>query len=182
VAARNTRAAAGDRIPLKRAELPDEVTTVVGDATRVDDVVRAMTGAVATMFCVNPPLATWLTAFQPLLECAIRGRAPDRHAPHVPRERVDLRSRSCRRARRRRNGNYEHGRYTAETIAWRRWLRGKTREVRALTRTVDWYSDRDPVLRAEHLERANDPSAAEAYRLDSTVEQAWTRRMGRRRL
>jgi nucleoside-diphosphate-sugar epimerase len=55
----------------KRAELPDDVTTVVGDATRVDDVVRAMTGADATMFCVNPPLANWLTAFRPLLECAI---------------------------------------------------------------------------------------------------------------
>jgi hypothetical protein len=35
-----------------------------------------------------------------------------------------------------RNGNYKHGRYTAETIAWRRWLRGKTREVRALTRRL----------------------------------------------
>ena len=55
----------------KRAELPDDVTTVVGDATRVDDVVRAVTGADATMFCVNPRLATWLTTFQPLLECAI---------------------------------------------------------------------------------------------------------------
>ena len=55
----------------KRAELPDDVTTVVGDATRVDDVVRAVAGADATMFCVNPRLATWLTTFQPLLECAI---------------------------------------------------------------------------------------------------------------
>jgi hypothetical protein len=33
--------------------LPDDVTTVVGDATHVDDVVRAMAGADATMFCVN---------------------------------------------------------------------------------------------------------------------------------
>jgi len=32
-----------------------------------------------------------------------------------------------------RNGNYKHGRYTAEAIASRRWLRDKTREVRALT-------------------------------------------------
>ena len=56
---------------LKRAELPDDVTTVVGDATRVDDLARAMTGADATMFCVNPPLATWLTTFRPLLERAI---------------------------------------------------------------------------------------------------------------
>ena len=30
-----------------------------------------MTGADATVFCVNPPLATWLTTFRPLLECAI---------------------------------------------------------------------------------------------------------------
>jgi class 3 adenylate cyclase/tetratricopeptide (TPR) repeat protein len=28
---------------------------------------------------------------------------------------------------------------------------------------ADWYADRDFVLRAEHLERANDPSAAQAY-------------------
>jgi hypothetical protein len=35
-----------------------------------------------------------------------------------------------------RNGNYKHGRYTAEMIATRRWLRETTREVRALTRTL----------------------------------------------
>jgi len=69
------RAAKHDVVALvrdpKRAELPDDVTTVVGDATRVYDVVRAMTGADATMFCVNPPFGTWLTTFRPLLECAI---------------------------------------------------------------------------------------------------------------
>jgi nucleoside-diphosphate-sugar epimerase len=69
------RAAKHDVVALvrdpKRAALPDDVTTVVGDATRVDDVVRAMTGADAAMFCVNPPFATWLTTFQPLLACAI---------------------------------------------------------------------------------------------------------------
>ena len=69
------RAAKHDVVALvrdpKRAELPDDVTTLVGDATRVDDVVRAMTGADATMFCVNPALATWLTTFLPLLERAI---------------------------------------------------------------------------------------------------------------
>ena len=37
-----------------------------------------------------------------------------------------------------RNGNYKHGRYTAETIATRRWLRRRIREVRALTRTSSW--------------------------------------------
>jgi hypothetical protein len=35
-----------------------------------------------------------------------------------------------------RNGNYKHGRYTAETIASRKWLREKIREVRALTKTL----------------------------------------------
>jgi len=55
----------------KRAELPDDVTTIIGDATRGEDLARAMTGADATMFCVMPPLATWLTTFRPLLECAI---------------------------------------------------------------------------------------------------------------
>ena len=34
-----------------------------------------------------------------------------------------------------RNGNYKQGRYTAEAIASRRWLRRRIREVRALTRT-----------------------------------------------
>jgi hypothetical protein len=31
-----------------------------------------------------------------------------------------------------RNGNYKHGRYTAEAMATRRWVREKIREVRAL--------------------------------------------------
>ena len=31
------------------------------------------------------------------------------------------------------NGNYKHGRYTAEAISSRRWLRQFTRDVRALT-------------------------------------------------
>ncbi len=69
------RAAKHDVVALvrdpKRAELPDDVATVVGDAMRVDDVVRAMSGVGATMFCVNPPFTNWLTAFQPLLTCAI---------------------------------------------------------------------------------------------------------------
>jgi len=34
----------------------------------------------------------------------------------------------------RRNGNYRHGRYTAETIATRRWVRQCIRDVRALTK------------------------------------------------
>jgi nucleoside-diphosphate-sugar epimerase len=69
------RAAEHDVIALvrdpKRAELPDDVTTVIGDATRPDDLARAMTGADATMFCVMPPLGAWLTTFMPLLDCAI---------------------------------------------------------------------------------------------------------------
>ena len=55
----------------QRADLPEDVTTFVGDAGRADDLARAMDGADATVFCVNPPLGTWLTTFQPLLECAI---------------------------------------------------------------------------------------------------------------
>jgi hypothetical protein len=35
-----------------------------------------------------------------------------------------------------RNGNYKHGRYTAEAIASRRWFREKIREVRALTKSL----------------------------------------------
>lgn len=54
-----------------RAQLPAAASTVLGDAANVDDVVRAMTGADATMFCVNPALATWLTAFPPLLDTSI---------------------------------------------------------------------------------------------------------------
>lgn len=55
----------------KRAALPPEVTTIVGDALRADDVARAMAGADATMFCVMPSFAAWLTEFRPLLACAI---------------------------------------------------------------------------------------------------------------
>jgi nucleoside-diphosphate-sugar epimerase len=69
------RAAKHDVVALvrdrKRADLPDDVATIVGDAMHIDDIVRAMTGADATLFCVMPPFATWLTAFRPLLDCAI---------------------------------------------------------------------------------------------------------------
>ena len=54
-----------------RAELPEDVTTITGDVTRSDDLSRVMAGADATVFCVNPPLGTWLTTFQPLLDCTI---------------------------------------------------------------------------------------------------------------
>ena len=57
----------------KRAELPAAVAVFAGDATRIDDVARAMDGADATMFCVNPPFATWLTTFQPLLDASLAG-------------------------------------------------------------------------------------------------------------
>ncbi len=56
-----------------RADLPAEVTTVVGDATRAEDVSRTMAGADAAAYCVNPPLASWLQTFRPLLEAAIEG-------------------------------------------------------------------------------------------------------------
>jgi hypothetical protein len=35
-----------------------------------------------------------------------------------------------------RNGNYKHGRYTAEAIASRRWVRQRIRDVRALTKRL----------------------------------------------
>jgi hypothetical protein len=38
-----------------------------------------------------------------------------------------------------RNGNYKHGRYTADTIATRRWLRETVRELRELTGRVNEY-------------------------------------------
>jgi hypothetical protein len=34
------------------------------------------------------------------------------------------------------NGNYKHGRYTAEAIASRRWVRQCIRNVRALTKRL----------------------------------------------
>jgi hypothetical protein len=35
-----------------------------------------------------------------------------------------------------RNGNYKHGRYTAETRATRKWIRESIREMRAITDKV----------------------------------------------
>ena len=46
-----------------------------------------------------------------------------------------------RRTRGARNGNYKHGRYTAETIASRRWPRRRIREVRPLTRRLRQLKD-----------------------------------------
>jgi tetratricopeptide (TPR) repeat protein len=40
-------------------------------------------------------------------------------------------------------------------------LRSRRRELHR--RAAEWYADRDPVLRAEHLDRAEDPEAAQAY-------------------
>jgi tetratricopeptide (TPR) repeat protein len=40
-------------------------------------------------------------------------------------------------------------------------LRSRRRELHR--HAAEWYADRDPVLRAEHLERAEDPEAARAY-------------------
>jgi hypothetical protein len=84
-----------------RADLPDDVATVVGDAARIEDVVRAMTGADATVLRVNPPLATWLTTFRPLLECAIAAARRTNSRLVFPAKRVDLWSRPGRRSGRR---------------------------------------------------------------------------------
>jgi hypothetical protein len=35
-----------------------------------------------------------------------------------------------------RNGNYKHGRYSADAVASRRWLRQQTRQLWALTKTL----------------------------------------------
>ena len=40
-------------------------------------------------------------------------------------------------------------------------LRSRRRELHR--RAAQWYADRDPVLHAEHLDRAEDPRAAQAY-------------------
>jgi tetratricopeptide (TPR) repeat protein len=40
-------------------------------------------------------------------------------------------------------------------------LRSRRRELHR--RAAEWYADRDPVLHAEHLDRAEDPEAARAY-------------------
>jgi tetratricopeptide (TPR) repeat protein len=40
-------------------------------------------------------------------------------------------------------------------------LRSRRRELHQ--RAAEWYADRDPVLRAEHLDRAEDPKATQAY-------------------
>jgi class 3 adenylate cyclase/tetratricopeptide (TPR) repeat protein len=40
-------------------------------------------------------------------------------------------------------------------------LRSRRRELHR--QAAEWYADRDPVLRAEHLDRAEDPGAARAY-------------------
>lgn len=57
----------------KRVALPAAVEVIAGDAARADDVARAMTGMHAALFCVNPPISDWLTAFPPLVASAIEG-------------------------------------------------------------------------------------------------------------
>jgi hypothetical protein len=51
--------------------------------------------------------------------CRMHGGAPGSGGPTGPR-----------------NGNYKHGRYSADAVASRRWLREQVRQVRALTRTL----------------------------------------------
>jgi hypothetical protein len=47
-----------------------------------------------------------------------------------------------------RNSNYRHGRYTAEAIASRRWLRQFTRDVRTQTKLDSPHSAASPALPA----------------------------------
>jgi nucleoside-diphosphate-sugar epimerase len=58
-----------------RAKLPAAVNVVVGDAGNAADLSAAMEGTDATLFCVNPPLASWLETFPPLLTAVIAAAA-----------------------------------------------------------------------------------------------------------
>jgi tetratricopeptide (TPR) repeat protein len=49
-------------------------------------------------------------------------------------------------------------------------LRSRRRELHR--RAADWYAERDPVLRAEHLDRAEDPEAARAYLVAARAQAA----------
>src|SRR5437868_4064959 len=51
--------------------LPPGVQVFEGDATRQEDVTRAMRGVDAAYFCLNPRFAGWLDDFPPLLATAI---------------------------------------------------------------------------------------------------------------
>ncbi len=48
-------------------------------------------------------------------------------------------------------------------------LHSKKRELHA--KAADWFGEREPILRAEHLDRAGDPKAAEAY-LGAAADEA----------
>jgi len=52
-------------------------------------------------------------------------------------------------------------------------LKSRRRELHLAAAT--WFGEREPVLRAEHLDRANDPAAARAYWRAAEVEQARSR-------
>jgi class 3 adenylate cyclase/tetratricopeptide (TPR) repeat protein len=49
-------------------------------------------------------------------------------------------------------------------------LRARRQDIHA--RLAAWYAERDPALHAEHLERAEDPAAAEAYHRAAMVAEA----------
>jgi nucleoside-diphosphate-sugar epimerase len=51
--------------------MPASVAVVQGDATRQEDVTRALSGVDVAYFCLNPRLARWLTDFPPLLTTAM---------------------------------------------------------------------------------------------------------------
>jgi hypothetical protein len=87
-----------------------------------------MTGA--TMLSVALEASDWVLVHEMAPTAMLIGMLVN---PTNPRCTVARRSGGPKGAR---NGNYKHGRYTAETIATRQWLREKIREVRALTRTL----------------------------------------------
>jgi nucleoside-diphosphate-sugar epimerase len=51
--------------------LPANVQVIEGDATRQEDVTRALEGVDAAYFCLNPRFARWLDDFPPLLATAM---------------------------------------------------------------------------------------------------------------
>ena len=79
-----------------RAQLPSNVSTVIGDARSIENVARTMNGTGAAVFCINPPFATWLMMFRPLLDCAITAARQTGTRLAGSRQCLGLRPRLCR--------------------------------------------------------------------------------------
>jgi hypothetical protein len=73
-----------------------------------------------------------------LMTCLSRSGTPCRSPAVIGRRRCRMHggARGSGGPKGQRNGNYKHGRYTAEAIASRRWLRQLMRDVRALAKRM----------------------------------------------